>query len=232
MPTTHIKDIFTYISRSPSNNNRFPIRLPNNPTRPVRLHKRDLLLDQIIHKDPWYFTVHRRGPRRLKVGDDPLEARAVPKSQIKGTLEERITYKWLQDRHVYFLFQSSLQGGRIQLGGLVADFILPDYMYVLNPAGPTHSEFGQHRKDEEQTEFLAEFGLRQWIIPQDTILNEAQFEEVMRRILGLGPGLGSSDGGTNAPQQGANETNPQIDQIGSQLDAMLTRVNNFLGASV
>lgn len=217
-------------TRFPLKTSRVPIRLQPNPTRPIRLHQKNLLRGQFIQQDLYYFTLHRRGPRRLAVGQDPNEARAVPKSQIKGTLEERIVWLWLTDHHVQFSFQTSLLGGRLELGGLVADFILPEYMYVLNPAGPTHSQFGQEHKDEQQSEYLAEFGYRQFIIPQEDVLNEMKWEEVIRSILGLGPGGGggSDGGGENIAGTLSFEVLHQLDFLSDKADMALSKINNVL----
>jgi hypothetical protein len=48
-----------------------------------------------------------------------------------GTLPELLTYDWLEGRGYQFDFQTSFFGGRMQLGGAVADFIIMD----LQPGG-------------------------------------------------------------------------------------------------
>jgi len=48
-----------------------------------------------------------------------------------GTLPEILTYGWLQGRPHLFDFQSSLLGGRLIMGGAVADFII----YDISPDG-------------------------------------------------------------------------------------------------
>jgi len=88
-----------------------------------------------------WFTLHKRGPRRSRVGEDPLEARAVPHDYIKGTLPERIVYYYLVNymkfqAGVDFDFQSSMEGGRIELGGMVVDFLVPLYAYNYTGSRP------------------------------------------------------------------------------------------------
>lgn len=167
-----------------------PIKIPQPADRPLRLHTRDLLRRDLIAPNPWWLVVHRRGIRRTPVGMDPREARAVSHDQVAGTLPERIIYAWLSARRIPFDFQTSLQGGRLEFGGIVADFILPDHMYVLNPAGPTHDTFLRTRKDEEQAMILAEFGYRVFLIDDSVVYDEYRFEETMRAILNLGPTWG------------------------------------------
>ena len=92
------------------------------------------------------------GPRPIALRDDHVflrrglthglprreaqEARAVPETaKLRGSLEERIVYKELLKRRIRFDFQSSKFGGRRFLGGLVADFILPDHDIIILPQG-------------------------------------------------------------------------------------------------
>ncbi|RPI49477.1 MAG: DUF559 domain-containing protein, partial [Deltaproteobacteria bacterium] len=105
-------------------------------------------------------TIHRRGPRRQKIGLDYQESRA--KQGIKGTLIERIFYKALEQRGYVpgsdFDFQSSLLGGRLVMGGIVADFLLPYKRLVINIQGPTHATWIRAAKDQEQRELLESMG--------------------------------------------------------------------------
>lgn len=113
----------------------------------------------------------------------------------------------------FVMHNSSLLGGRLEFGGIVADFILPDHMYVLNPAGPTHSEFRRIAKDEEQTMILAEFGYRVFIIPEEDVYNEYKFEEIMRSILGLGPVLGGGSATNFSQITRSDENDETLDEI-------------------
>jgi hypothetical protein len=74
---------------------RTRIIIPQPITRPIDIHARDLIRKEYVKIDPWWSTMHRRGLKRPKVGNDPQEARAVPRSVVKGTLPERILYNGL-----------------------------------------------------------------------------------------------------------------------------------------
>lgn len=62
----------------------------------------------------------------------------VPPPDITATLPEWRVYWWLSKEKIQFDFQSSLMGGRLDKGGLVIDFLLPDRFppgLVLNVQG-------------------------------------------------------------------------------------------------
>lgn len=165
--------------------------------------------------------MHRRGLSRPQIGEDPLEARAVPHSLIRGTLPERIIYKSLVKEfhlidNVDFLFQSSLQGGRIDTGGIVADFIFPYLHLVINPTGPTHSEYIRMWKDDEQTMALADMGYDQYLIPEEKVYDEAYLSNWLRRLLGW-MHTGGSVGTINDFQDIESNPSVQNDKIMSSL---------------
>ena len=56
---------------------------------------------------------------------------ALLRQGIQGTLPELVVYQWLTRRGYQFDFQTSLMGGRLELGGAVADFVIFD----LDPGG-------------------------------------------------------------------------------------------------
>lgn len=168
------------------------IRIPQPSLRPMLIHSKDLVKTD---KDPWWFVLHRKGLRRLKVGEDPLEARAVSKDMVRGTLPERIVYKYLEDilkfiPNVDFDFQSSQSGGRVELGGLVADFLFYYMRIVIQVQGSTHTEYLRKKKDEEQRGILEEMGYRVFDIEELVCYDIAQLEEWMRRTFGLALGFG------------------------------------------
>jgi len=185
------------------------ISIPQPEDRPLSLRKRDVVLWKEINLDPWWFTLHRRGPTRPREGQDPLEARAVSKYAVKGTLPERIVYKYLVDRlklvsGIDFDFQSSLLGGRLELGGIVADFLFPLLKIVIQVQGPTHDTFLRRAKDIEQVGNLTEMGYLVFEITDEIIYNEYLFEEWMRRAFGLANGVGGS-GGALGPHTASEE---------------------------
>ena len=194
------------IRRTPDRNTeivpvvRTRIFIPQSPTRPIDIHTKDLVKKEYVRTNPWWFTEHRRGIKREKLGEDPLEMRAVPKSQLKGTLPERIVYKSLVDLiklnpNVDFTFQSSQAGGRIELGGLVADFLFPIMKIVIQVQGPTHNIFIRIKKDSEQQDLLADMGYRVFEIEDEIIYNEYRYEAWLRNLFNIG-GVGGGTGNT------------------------------------
>lgn len=167
------------------------IKIPQPVERPIHIKTRDVVRRNLLRNNPFWWIMHRRGIRRPKVGQDPLEARAVPHSLVRGTLPERIVYKWLVDNYFTpgwdFDFQSSLQGGRAELGGIVADYIFRPRMMILQVQGPTHDQFLRQRKDSEQLLILSQMGFTVEYIEDQVIYNESRFEDEMRRILNLRP---------------------------------------------
>lgn len=176
------------------------ITMPGVPKRPIRFQIRSILRHELIRGGmPWWMVVHRRGLHRDTVGDNPLEARAVPHSMVAGYLDERILYAALVNLchfvpNVDFLYQSSVDGGRIEMGGLVSDFLFPTLRVVINPLGPQHYQFRNMAKDEEQVALLAEMGYTCYLIDQSVIYDELQLEEFLRRVFGGMPSGGGSPG--------------------------------------
>jgi len=195
------KSRFNYYTddRYPTFKRERRIKVPPVPKRPVRFQLRSVLDMDLITPPPFPgLVIHRRGPTQPWMGTLPLEMRASPHSEVRGTLPERIIYKYLTvsmkfQEGIDFNFQSSLQGGRIDTGGIVADFIFPSLRLVINPLGPTHSEFIRMKKDQEQLDELSEMGYQVYMIPEADIYDEPTFIRKMRQIFGwLHSGAGSS----------------------------------------
>jgi len=162
------------------------IRIPQPEKRPIRLTTRDVIRQELLEEDPWWFVTHRRGVRRPWVGLDPLEARAVSEKSVRGYLRERIVYKWLLvagfREGVDFDFQSSQEGGRMELGGLVVDFLFPNLKIALSVEGPQHENLLRARKDEEQRSILADMGYTYYSLPTYIVDNASEFDIWMRRV--------------------------------------------------
>lgn len=120
------------------------------------------------------------------VGTDPLEARAVSETSVRGYLNERVVYKWLTVNNFRpgadFDYQSSREGGRLELGGMVVDFLFPYMKIALNVQGPGHEGNLRHRKDLEQAQTLAEMGFTPVEVTTGTIASQPDFDIYMRRI--------------------------------------------------
>lgn len=180
------------------------LKIPQAPARPVKVRASALLRRLIYQPEPWWMLIHRRGPKRDRVGEDPNEARAVPHDQVRGTLPERIEYKYLTDILNFspiddFDFQSSLDGGRLEFGGIVADFIFEWMKIIIRVQGPTHSDFLRFRKDEEQLMALEEMGYTVYDIEVSALADAYQTDEVNRKIFSLGPKGGG--GGAFGPHE-------------------------------
>jgi hypothetical protein len=74
------------------------LKMEANPYRPFKLGSRFRIRRELLRSNPWWWVTHRRGIFRPKVGQDPLEARAVPKELVKGTLPERIVYRYCVEK--------------------------------------------------------------------------------------------------------------------------------------
>jgi len=191
------------------------IKMPGLPKRPFRFQIRTLLRHDLIRggKSPWWLTVHRRGIAHAKIGVNQLEARAAPHSMVKGYLTERILYAALVNlMHfvpgVDFIFQSSQDGGRLEMGGLVADFLFPILRIVINPLGPQHYQFRNMAKDEEQTAILADMGYEAYLVDEEVMYDEYALEEFLRRVFGGMTSGGADQGGHPA----MTDTNFEQDQ--------------------
>jgi len=191
----------TITHRVPRTGKSMRIQIPQTPTRPTMIHARTLVKRDVIRPSKWWWTGRRRGHRQIAVGEDPREARATPKSKLKGTLPERIIHKELitnfhQVEGIDFNFQTSLQGGRSEMGGIVADFIFPYKMWVFRIQGPTHAEFLREKKDEEQSFILEEMGYQIFDLLDTMIYDEYALERELRKIFNLySSGMGSTAAG-------------------------------------
>lgn len=132
-------------------------------------------------------VLHRRGWDHEAIGITELEMRAVPESQVRGTTEERIVYKELQRRNIPFDFQSSLDGGRLLLGGMVADFILEDRKVIIRVQGSKwHTGFASEHKDVMQRALLEAAGYSVMDFWDWEIHNPELCEEWLRRNIDTG----------------------------------------------
>jgi hypothetical protein len=129
------------------------------------------------------------------------ESRAVPKSRVTGFLPERIEYLYLvKDMHFTdggdFTFQSSLEGGRTELGGMVADFLFFIMRVIIQVQGPTHDRYINQLKDDEQREILEDMGFAVWYLPEKTVYSpyalEAWHREHFAYMRGTGRGYTAS----------------------------------------
>ncbi len=72
---------------------------------------------------------------------------------------EKLVYDWLVKHKIAFTFQSSLSGGRFELGGSVVDFILDNRNIAIRVLGEYwHRGVSKSGQDLIQREMLNELG--------------------------------------------------------------------------
>ena len=168
------------------------IKIPPILFRPIRIARRDVVLRGKLRPRPEWFTLHRRTPPgQQKVSEmDPLEMRAIPHEVVKGYLEERIIYMELLKRHyvpgIDFTFQSTAEGGRQELGGIVVDFLLEHHRLVIQVDGPTHQTHIRKAKDREQRMILASMGFTVVSVDLPTIHDAGRLEQWFRQHVDWG----------------------------------------------
>lgn len=150
--------------------------------RPLQLRQYKFVTPIDVQDDD--FILHRRGPRRGLVGpENPQELRAA--QGINGTLPERIFYKALVARKFVpggdFDFQSSLLGGRVFLGGMVADYIFFTRNLIVRVQGwRWHQSLEATRRDDNQRDVMERMGYTVLDISDTIILDELLLENWLR----------------------------------------------------
>ena len=168
------------------------IKIPQPIYRPLRMNRRDVVRRGELKSKPFEgYPVHRRQyPGRTVVGPDVDEMRAIPEAVVKGNLPERIIYLELLKRNyvegIDFTFQSSKDGGRVELGGIVVDFFLELDRLVIQVDGPTHDTHIRKAKDKEQEGVLASMGFTVLRIKTIIIDDPGQLEAWFRRHIDPG----------------------------------------------
>jgi hypothetical protein len=107
-------------------------------------------------------------------------------ADVKGSGEERIFYQALVDRgfipEVDFTYQADEFGGRAELGGLVADFMFPVPMVVVQVQSYWHRLSSEtERRDTDQTAILQSIGYTVLEVWGNTINDPAALEDWMDR---------------------------------------------------
>ncbi len=129
--------------------------------------------------------IWRKGPWQPWFGPTDLERRAA--KGIVGSLAERIVHLELTRRKIPFDFQSSMFGGRLELGGMVADFILLDRPVVLRvQSSPWHTDAEAIMRDALHKAHIKNIGKETWDIWDWQVYNRDLFADWMRRHVGGG----------------------------------------------
>jgi len=184
------------------------------PAKPAKPRPKKIKWDDEV-------VVHRRG---IPKPEEDLERRAVPKSEVFGTLPERIVYKELLKRHVYFDFQSSFMGGRLELGGVVADFILPEAKVIIRIQGEYwHTGLAAEAKDEAQRAVLEGMGFTVYDLWEDTIYDEEALERWMEDHIDIMiPSIGGRV--VSGEKKEEEDVNPELIRKIEELEDRLTRL--------
>ena len=142
------------------------------------------------------FILRRRGPYRPTVGEDHREkmmayaARmGIVASYPEATVHFALTERRYRDQ-VDYSFQSSIMGGRMELGGAVADFLWNIMPVIWRVQGQYfHRPFdrmGHGVSDEDQRVALEGMGYRVVDLWENDILDAAWLEDFLRRNLDVG----------------------------------------------
>ena len=194
MPSVSKPSKFFKIRRFLPKNRVQRIYVPN-PTityRPLRMERRDVVIRGLLKESPDWWSMHRRGPegRPKTFEGNPDEMRGVPKSVAKGTLPERIIYLELLKRNFVegldFTFQSSQEGGRTELGGIVVDFLFEFLRIALEVQGPTHDTVIGRARDRDKEKTLSSMGFTLIAIDTDVIDDPNLLEAWFRRYFDFG----------------------------------------------
>jgi hypothetical protein len=129
-----------------------------------------------------------------------------------------------------FDFQSSLQGGRLEFGGIVADFLFPEQRIIVNVQGPTHDRFWVGAKDKEQRGIFEELGYTYWEITDDDIYDEFVLEDWLRRHWNLASGRGGGTVSGSGPEQSMDEDEGFDPYLLELIYAMLLQIDGQVDA--
>jgi len=212
---------------TPSSASGQRIRISQPDYKPIQLLKRSAV--NIPADNPNWFILHKMGPRRKKLGVDPTEARAISSAVVRGSLPERLVYKKLMDFGYVpgsdFDFQSSQWGGRLELGGLVADFLFYWLRLIIQVQSVYHDKFLQSLRDQEQRLILEDMGYSvEYISPED-YNSDAGLDNRIRQILGLNLGRGSGMGEASIPDY----DDSSWDRIYAFIDRMIREAQEIGG---
>ena len=176
-------------------------------------------------------VLHRRGWQGAAVGLDDLERRAVSHDQVRGSVHERIVYRELLKRRLPFDFQSSIEGGRLELGGMVADFILLDRPVIIRVQGAVwHTGLFPEAKDRAQKAVLQGYGytvldLWDWEIESAGLLENWFRENIDVNVPSLGGGVITT--GMRAEDMG--ELEASVSLIKDRVDILEGAIFNAIG---
>jgi len=172
----------------------------HRPVTLIRRHKRGGTKWNLIRQPrPRVHARPRWGVRTSYDRESAIEARAT--KDVRGSLEERIFYQalvnWGFIPGVDFTFQTSLLGGRAELGGLVADFIIEIPKIIINPTSVWHTmTLANIRRDDDQAAILASMGYTVIYLDPNIIHNQTALDLWISNNINMLWGTSSSNGGS------------------------------------
>jgi very-short-patch-repair endonuclease len=133
---------------------------PKRPYTGIKRQKRGAVKGQLRQQRPRRHASQHKYRTTLQA-DQALEDRAY--QNVKGSLQERIVYQKILDYGfldgIDFTFQSQQLGGRLELGGLVADFLFPTIMVIVQVQSYWHQVGNDIRqRDADQETILTKMG--------------------------------------------------------------------------
>ena len=136
----------------------FKSRLLTDPSSPVQsqpgpqiLLSRSRSKKTKVRNLPRRFTVRRRGFFKKFTKDEYWN----PPANFIGTLPEWQVHLWLTRKKIRgWEFQSSIMGGRLQLGGVVADFLFGPPQWVPTMVWRVQGEYFHYATSEKQVQDL------------------------------------------------------------------------------
>lgn len=164
---------------------RFVKGYPQRPTTLIRRTSRNNIRTNLLRQERPRRHARAWGYRTRQSIDQYHEDRAA---NVVGSLQERIFYQALIDHGfspgIDFTFQSGQFGGRAQLGGLVADFLFPYPMLIIQVQSYWHTiSLYQERRDNDQSAILQSFGWQVLGVWPNTIMDPAALDRWIERNL-------------------------------------------------
>lgn len=139
------------------------------------------------------FVLRRRGPRRPTIEEghrEEMMAYAEGQGIMATYPEATVHYELTERRYVdgiHYSFQSSLFGGRLQLGGSVVDFLWLERPWAWRVMGEFWHQpwlrLGQGVGDEEQRLALIGYGYEVTDLWESEILDPDWLEDFLRRTV-------------------------------------------------
>jgi len=119
-----------------------------------------------------------------RVGSVPSLLGTSPDTLVASDLE-RIVINWLNKRGIIdYDFQSSLLGGRYELGGSIIDILFPDRSLAWRIQGDYwHKQIAKQATDSVQRELLESQGWKVVDIWGSTLDTPTRIEETLRKAL-------------------------------------------------